>query len=216
MSVLLRSSRRVLSSPLFKNSVALFSAVPTGMPTDETNKPFYALGVNVAKQVGSELKGLLTKDEIEHMLVGFSDSMLNKVEDDRTLLTTYGPKLNEVLTARAQIVSEVAKQKGEDFRNDYLKAHPTAIKTESGLIFNETVVGTGEQALSTSTVKVHYHGMLTDGTVFDSSINRGEPIDFPLKNVIRGWQEGVALMKVGGKSTLVCPPDLAYGIYFSI
>ena len=62
-----------------------------------------------------------------------------------------------------------------------------------------------------STVRVHYHGTLVDGTVFDSSKERGEPLEFPLRNVIKGWQEGVALMKVGGKATLVCPPDIAYG-----
>ena len=60
-------------------------------------------------------------------------------------------------------------------------------------------------------MQVHYHGMLTDGTVFDSSVERGEPIKFPLKNVIQGWQEGVAMMKVGGKATLVVPSDIAYG-----
>jgi FKBP-type peptidyl-prolyl cis-trans isomerase len=60
-------------------------------------------------------------------------------------------------------------------------------------------------------VQVHYHGTLTDGTVFDSSVQRGEPIKFPLRNVIQGWQEGVAMMKVGGKATLVIPSDIAYG-----
>lgn len=58
---------------------------------------------------------------------------------------------------------------------------------------------------------VHYHGTLTDGTVFDSSVQRGEPIKFPLGNVIAGWQEGVAMMRTGGKATLVIPSELAYG-----
>jgi FKBP-type peptidyl-prolyl cis-trans isomerase FkpA len=69
----------------------------------------------------------------------------------------------------------------------------------------------GYQATLESTVEVHYHGTLIDGTVFDSSVNRGEPIKFPLSNVIRGWQEGVAMMKTGGKATLVIPPEIAYG-----
>ena len=58
---------------------------------------------------------------------------------------------------------------------------------------------------------VHYHGTTVDGKVFDSSVDRGEPIRFPLKNVIRGWQEGVSMMKVGGKATLICPAEIAYG-----
>jgi FKBP-type peptidyl-prolyl cis-trans isomerase len=60
-------------------------------------------------------------------------------------------------------------------------------------------------------VEVHYHGQLIDGTVFDSSVQRGQTISFPLSNVVKGWQEGVAMMKVGGKCTLVVPSDLAYG-----
>lgn len=60
-------------------------------------------------------------------------------------------------------------------------------------------------------MEVHYHGTTVDGEVFDSSVNRGEPIKFPLKNVIAGWQEGVAKMKVGGKATLICPSEIAYG-----
>jgi FKBP-type peptidyl-prolyl cis-trans isomerase len=60
-------------------------------------------------------------------------------------------------------------------------------------------------------VVVHYHGTLTDGTVFDSSVERNDPISFPLTNVIPGWQEGVALMKVGGKASLIIPSELAYG-----
>jgi len=62
-----------------------------------------------------------------------------------------------------------------------------------------------------STVEVHYHGTTVEGTVFDSSVDRGETIKFPLKNVIAGWQEGVAKMKVGGKATLICPSEIAYG-----
>lgn len=62
-----------------------------------------------------------------------------------------------------------------------------------------------------STVLVHYHGTLANGEVFDSSVQRGEPIEFPLQQVIKGWQEGVALMKVGGKATLIVPSDLGYG-----
>ena len=103
------------------------------------------------------------------------------------------------------------KEAGESFAVKYLLTHSRAIKTASGLIFDETLAGTGTQPTLSSTVNVHYHGTLVDGSVFDSSKDRGEPISFPLKNVIKGWQEGVAMMKVGGKATLIVPSDIAYG-----
>src|SRR5262249_56091513 len=71
--------------------------------------------------------------------------------------------------------------------------------------------GTGRAAAATDKVKVHYHGTLIDGTVFDSSLQRGEPATFPLNNVIPCWTQGVQMMKVGGKSRLICPAELAYG-----
>ena len=87
------------------------------------------------------------------------------------------------------------------------------MKTESGLEYIEVQEGTGAKAKAGMTVSVHYTGKFQDGKVFDSSVSRGEPITFPLGQgrVIKGWDEGIALMKVGGKAQLIIPPDLAYG-----
>jgi FKBP-type peptidyl-prolyl cis-trans isomerase len=87
------------------------------------------------------------------------------------------------------------------------------MKTESGLEYIEVEEGSGAQAEAGKTVSVHYTGKFQDGRVFDSSISRGAPITFPLGagRVIRGWDEGIALMKVGGKAQLIVPPHLAYG-----
>ncbi|MBM3975394.1 MAG: hypothetical protein FJ299_00210 [Planctomycetes bacterium] len=85
-------------------------------------------------------------------------------------------------------------------------------KSASGLVWYDLKVGGGEQPAGPSTkVKVHYTGWLLDGKKFDSSVDRGEPIDFPLNGVIKGWTEGVGSMKVGGKRKLVIPANLGYG-----
>jgi peptidyl-prolyl cis-trans isomerase A (cyclophilin A) len=87
------------------------------------------------------------------------------------------------------------------------------MKTASGLEYNETETGTGVQAMAGKTVRVHYTGKFQDGKVFDSSVKRGDPIEFILGKgkVIKGWDEGIAMMKVGGKARLTIPAELAYG-----
>ena len=90
-------------------------------------------------------------------------------------------------------------------------AEKGAVKTASGLIYTEIKPGTGDSPKATDTVKVHYRGTLTDGRVFDSSIDKGKPIEYPLSGFIKCWIEGIQMMKVGGKSKLVCPASIAYG-----
>jgi FKBP-type peptidyl-prolyl cis-trans isomerase FkpA len=94
---------------------------------------------------------------------------------------------------------------------DKAAAEPGAVKTASGLVYRELRAGTGASPAASDTVKVNYRGTLVDGTEFDSSYKRNEPISFPLSGVIPCWTEGVQKMKVGGKSQLVCPSSIAYG-----
>jgi FKBP-type peptidyl-prolyl cis-trans isomerase FkpA len=94
---------------------------------------------------------------------------------------------------------------------DKAAAEPGAVRTASGLVYRELKAGAGASPKVTDTVKVHYRGTLVDGTEFDSSYKRNEPAQFPLNQVIPCWTEGVQRMKVGGKSQLVCPSNIAYG-----
>ena len=103
------------------------------------------------------------------------------------------------------------KQKGEDFLAAN-KLEEGVITTESGLQYKVLQSGTGQRhPKSSDTVLVHYHGTLLDGTVFDSSVDRGQPASFPVNGVIAGWTEALQLMGVGSKWRLVIPPELGYG-----
>lgn len=117
----------------------------------------------------------------------------------------------EAANAEAEAeAANVAKLDGEL----YLEANAEkegVIVTESGLQYEVLKEGSGDHPTETSTVEVHYHGTLIDGTVFDSSVDRGEPISFPLNRVIRGWTEGVQLMTPGSKYRFTIPSELAYG-----
>ena len=124
---------------------------------------------------------------------------------------TYGPALNVILQERSAGIMDRVKAEGEEFVKGFMDCTEEAIKTDSGLVYYSMKEGEGAQPEKSNTVEVHYHGTLIDGTVFDSSVDRGQTISFPLGGVIKGWQEGLALMKEGGKATLVIPSELAYG-----
>ena len=125
-------------------------------------------------------------------------------------LSEWGPKIDTLARSRAAAVAEKQKAASAVYLAK-AAAEPGAFKTESGLVYRELKVGTGESPKATDTVKVHYRGTLVDGTEFDSSYKRNEPAQFALNGVVKCWTEGVQRMKVAGKSMLVCPSDLAYG-----
>jgi len=118
--------------------------------------------------------------------------------------------LQEFFTKAATVKSDEMKKEGEEFLIENGKREGV-ISLESGLQYEVINEGTGASPALTDEVRTHYHGTLIDGTVFDSSVERGEPITFPVNGVIAGWTEALQLMKVGSKWRLFVPYDLAYG-----
>ena len=173
----------------------------------EEDKLYYALGLAAAQGLGP-FKGNLTADQIELVKLAFSDAIEDK--EAQVKLEDYVPKLGERAQQLTNSTSQAEKEKGQAFLAQAAQEEG-AIQTASGLLYQELVAGTGAQPTAASKVKVHYHGTLVDGKVFDSSVDRGEPISFALNQVIKGWQEGLQMMQVGGKARLVIPSDLAYG-----
>ena len=174
-------------------------------PSTDEQKALYAIGVHIAKQLDFFS---FTADEFEFVQQGISD----KVNGKKILADpeAYKQQISELAQARVKISADKEKTKSKAFLENAAK-EKGAQKTDSGLIYIPITAGTGKQPKSTDVVKVHYAGTLVDGKEFDSSIKRGQPIEFPLNQVIKCWSEGVSRMKVGGKAKLVCPSNIAYG-----
>ncbi|MFQ5667393.1 MAG: FKBP-type peptidyl-prolyl cis-trans isomerase [Candidatus Binatia bacterium] len=188
---------------LFAGVRAVKAAGPA-LGSDE-EKTIYALGLALSHSVAAFN---LTPPEVELMKAGLTDGLLHRKE--KVELHTYRAKIQQLARSRAAATAESEKKAGQAFLAK-AAAQQGAVKTSSGLVYQEITPGTGLQPKATDKVKVHYTGRLIDGTVFDSSVERGQPATFPLNGVIKCWTEGLQLMKVGGKSKLVCPSDIAYG-----
>jgi FKBP-type peptidyl-prolyl cis-trans isomerase FkpA/FKBP-type peptidyl-prolyl cis-trans isomerase FklB len=183
--------------------------VPAVAPAEELksddDKAFYAIGYSLAERLAPFA---LTAAELELVKAGLADGVMGRERkvDPRAVME----KIYQIRTTRAAVVAAAEKKAGDAFLAKAAAA-PGAKKTASGLVITTLTPGTGPSPKATDKVKVHYHGTLIDGSVFDSSVQRGQPATFPLNGVIKCWTEGVQLMKVGGKSRLVCPAELAYG-----
>lgn len=177
----------------------------TPEPKSEEQKTLYAIGLALSANLATFN---LSPADLEMVKAGLNDGVLKK--KPKVDLMTYGPKIHDLQTQRLAVLSEREKKAGKAYA-DKVAAEKGVSKTESGALYSTITPGKGESPKSTDTVKVHYQGSLTNGTVFDSSVQRGQPATFALNQVIPCWTEGLQKMKVGEKARLVCPSDTAYG-----
>ena len=177
--------------------------------TNDVDSMSYALGMNVGNDFSKNLSAIPGgKSNVDLLIKGFATAM----KGDSTLMTAE--VANEVfknyITKAQKADTDAKKADGEKFLATNSTA-PGVIVTPSGLQYKVITPAEGPKPTAKDTVKVHYTGTLLDGKVFDSSVERGEPIEFPLGQVIPGWTEGVQLMSIGSKYKFFVPYNLGYG-----
>lgn len=189
------------------------SALAADFQTDD-QKISYAIGT----QVGGTLKGNVT-GPVEFDRAIFLEGISDVLDGKESQLSQE--QLNEVMQAFAKKAGDYAKKKSQEAATKNVaeaekllsenKAKDGVKVTDSGLQYKVISEGKGKKPTAADVVKVHYKGSFADGTVFDSSYDRGQPVEFPLGQVIKGWTEGLQLMPVGSKYEFVIPAALAYG-----
>jgi FKBP-type peptidyl-prolyl cis-trans isomerase len=204
--------KKTLLAMTVASSIALMPVLAHAVDLNsEDQKVSYSLGLILGEKLKQDmdkldldafqsgLKSIYedTKPELDPQQVGetMQAFQAKKMEEQRKVVADLAQKN---LEAGKAFLAENAKRDG-------------VVTTDSGLQFEEIVAGTGKQPAAEDTVKVHYRGTLIDGTEFDSSYSRNEPVSFPLNGVIPGWTEALQMMKEGGKAKLAIPSDLAYG-----
>ncbi len=206
------------------STLAIFTAATLTAPalwaeqadTKFVDEASYAVGVFLGKNfesMAASQKEVFTYNQ-ERVLQGVQDTLkkTGKLTDED--LQKQLQKLDDYLSQQeSKITAEKTKATtaaGDKYRAEYEKKAGVK-KTASGLLYKIEKAGEGASPKATDTVKVHYKGTLTDGTVFDSSYERGEPIEFQLSQLIPAWIEAIPMLKKGGKMEIVLPPELGYG-----
>ncbi|ATG58109.1 peptidylprolyl isomerase [Pseudoalteromonas sp. 13-15] len=176
--------------------------------TTDAEKASYGIGLQMGEQLKSNpFEGLNLNSVFEGMKDAYAGSAF-QVEIPE--IQAAFEKVNEEIQARREEESKVLSAEGIAFLEENAK-RPEITVTESGLQYEVLATGEGEKPTAESTVRVDYHGTLINGTVFDSSYERGQPAEFPVGGVIKGWTEALQMMPVGTKWRIYVPHELAYG-----
>lgn len=209
--------KQALKLTLIAASIGLMSACgnaeqkaePVKLETD-AEKQSYALGSSMGSYLKKNLEsnaeiGISLKQDF--IISGIQDALVDKSQLTEEEIQTIMQELQKQVT---QLRTSEAQAEGKAFLAENAKREGVVV-TDSGLQYEVLVAAEGASPEATDTVEVHYHGTLLDGTVFDSSVDRGEKISFPLNRVIPGWTEGLQYMSVGSKYKFYIPSELAYG-----
>ncbi len=176
--------------------------------TSVDQKVSYGIGYNIGSGLGRDA---VVQVDQAILMAGLADGLAKaktRVPEAELEAAFAG------MQQRAAATAAVAGEKQQALGNEYLaknKARPGVKVTASGLQYEVLAKGTGAKPKATDIVKVHYHGTLVDGTVFDSSVERGQPLEYPVSNFVPGWVEALQLMSVGDKWKLTLPPAIGYG-----
>ncbi|QLE99086.1 FKBP-type peptidyl-prolyl cis-trans isomerase [Neptunomonas phycophila] len=204
--------KKTLLAMTVASTIALMPVMAHAVDLDsEDQKVSYSLGLILGEKLKQDMDTL----DLEAFQAGLKSIYegatpeLDAQQVGETMQAFQAKKMEE----QRKLVADLAQKNleaGEAFLAENAK-RDGVVTTDSGLQFEEVVAGTGKQPSAEDTVKVHYRGTLIDGTEFDSSYSRNEPVSFPLNGVIPGWTEALQMMKEGGKAKLAIPSDLAYG-----
>ncbi len=178
--------------------------------TPKNNEEIVSYGIG--RQMGDQLKGNRIEGlNIELVKTGLFDAFTGQEAPvSEAQLQEAFQELQQKMQARAEEEAKEAGQSGIQYLEENAKREGILV-TESGLQYEVLVEGNGEKPEASATVRTHYHGTFIDGKVFDSSVDRGQPAEFPVNGVIAGWTEALQMMPVGSKWRLHVPSDLAYG-----
>jgi FKBP-type peptidyl-prolyl cis-trans isomerase FklB len=192
----------------------LFASTAPGQDKSEITTPKQRVSYSIGANIGTNLKRQEVDIDAKALAAGVADALAGKTvltEAEMTdVLNTFQQEMQTKMLARQKTEGEANVKKGAEFlaangKKDGVKT------TASGLQYKVLKSGSGKTPKATDSVKVHYHGTLIDGTVFDRSVERGEPVSFSVDGVIPGWTEALQLMKEGDKWQLAIPSGLAYG-----
>lgn len=178
----------------------------------EKDKVSYIIGEDIGNSLireGYDLDVEILVKSLRDSAIGKNQNLLSE-EEKNTVMSAWQQEVQAKKQSQMQQAGLKAREEGALFMKANIDKEGVKT-TDSGLQYEIVKDAQGDKPKATDTVKVHYHGTMINGEVFDSSVDRGEPISFPLNQVIPGWTEGVQLMSVGSKYKFVIPADLAYG-----